>query len=192
MFVWSKRFANVSLLQLGFIFIMLFESDASYAALVKSVGVFFIVFASFFSVVETPLQLPVLPALLAALFAVFTRYFSERPKDDRPTISIVVADFRIKKFAIIGILSLFYAISFGVLLGSSTSYLVSALVVFVKGIQGDIDDVSTQAQVMVNHNLALALICFVSVFVVRIFCETYVVLFRVSQKYLHTNSYDEC
>lgn len=62
------------MLQLGFVFIMLFESDTSYAALVKSVGVFFIVFASFFSVVETPLQLPILPALLAALFAIFTRY----------------------------------------------------------------------------------------------------------------------
>ena len=164
---------------------MLFESDASYGRLVKGFGIFFLVLLSCVLGVSSPATSPFVVGALGAVFALFTRYFNTRDEGVGSGILLVFTDLRIKHFSVIGLVSLLYSLVFGALLGASTSFLfIGALLPLGHIYPGGSEVVPAAVSALSSSNFLLSGACFALVFVVRVFAETYILVFRVGQKYL--------
>ena len=164
---------------------MLFESDASYGRLVKGVGIFCLVLLSCVLGVSSPAGSPFVVGALGAVFALVIRYFNAREEGVGPGILLVFTDLRIKQSSVIGLVSLLNSLFLGALLGASTSFLLIGVLLPLGHIYpGASEVVPAYVSAQSSLNFLLSGACFFSVFVVRVLAETYILVFRVGQKYL--------
>lgn len=153
-------------------------------------GIFAVNFVGiFFSFAINSFELAILfSAIAGLLFALVLRNRDARPAEEMPTLSIVIMDYRFRNFSAIGFLSILYAILQGVLLGVASGSFTYALRC---AISFDFDPRSVIFFISYGHWLFATLFCLllsllslIMVGVCRVFTETYILVFKVSQKYL--------
>jgi hypothetical protein len=115
-----------------------------------------------------------IPAIAGSLLGLVERSLQSRLPEERPVFHTVFNDLRIKHFSTIGIVSTFYSLIYGLLLGLFFSGLGYAFELVQLGLFG-------QTAIL---SLAFSFCCIVLLFLYRIIVESYVVIFKVAQKYL--------
>jgi hypothetical protein len=126
-------------------------------------------------------------ATTGAIIGLISRNLEKRPNEDRSALYIIFNDFRITKFSLISASSFIYAASAGACLGASTGFIGQALAIMITVNKSD-EIAYGMAKLMVSNRLMYALSALALVFAIRMSIETYVLLFRVAQKYLNTPS----
>jgi hypothetical protein len=164
---------------------MFLDSDKEYGFLVKSCGALLLIVLSATLAMVSPLTTPFACGALGALFGLITRYFVSRAPDDSATLPIIFCDLRVRKFSSIGLASLLNSICFGGFLGTSSAYLMLGIIEPLKYISANNETVPPLVALQSSTYLALSLASLGMIIATRVIIESYVLLFRVGQKYLH-------
>ena len=114
-------------------------------------------------------------AIIGGIFGLIERSLQGRSVGERPVLYTVFGDPRIKHFSTTGIVSTIYSITSGSFIGLSISGLGIALLIYRK---------TYNIPYSVIPLLGSVLFVFY-IFIIRIVAESYVVVFKVAQKYLN-------
>ena len=114
-------------------------------------------------------------ALIGGILGLIERSLQGRPVGERPVLHTVFNDLRIRHFSTIGIVSTIYSVIYGSCIGLSISGLGIATLLYNKTYN------VSYAVFVIICSIALIL----CIFLFRILAESYVVVFKVAQKYLN-------
>ena len=152
-------------------------------------GIFIVITVGlFFSFTQNnPTLTVVFSAMAGAIFALVQRFRDARPTEEMPTLSIVIRDYRFRSFSAIGFLSITYALSQGVLFGFVSGLMIYALRCIMNWQPPYAVFINSSSQLSaVLSCLALSLVSLFLVGVCRVSAESYILIFKVAQKYLST------
>jgi len=153
-------------------------------------GIFVVIFVgSFFSFARNDPTLAIFfSAIAGSIFALVQRNQDARPAGEMPTLGIIIRDYRFRSFSAIGFLSIFYAILQGVWFGVASGYFVYALRCAINFQPSYVVFINSSSQFSAIASCAmLSLLSLIMVGVFRVFIETYILVFKVAQKYLSSN-----